>query len=145
MSLLSVVLNVLWVLTGGLWMAIGWFIAAIVMALTIIGIPWARSAFTIARYAFLPFGFRAVPRNQVQGYDDLGTGAVGWVGNLFWLLLAGWWLAICHLVIAVGLAITIVGIPFAWAHLKFAGLSLWPVGKTIVSAERFEFLRIGSR
>lgn len=134
MSPLSLILNILWVITGGLWMAIGWLIAVVVMAITIIGLPWARSAFNIATYTFLPFGRTVLPREEVSG-RDVGTGPLGFIGNLIWLLLAGWWLALGHLLTAIPLAITIIGIPFAWAHLKLAGLSLWPIGRTVVSTE----------
>jgi uncharacterized membrane protein YccF (DUF307 family) len=74
MSLLSLILNILWVLTGGLWMAVAWLIAAVIMAITIIGIPWARAAFNIASYTLLPFGRVAVSREEIRGYEDLGTG-----------------------------------------------------------------------
>jgi uncharacterized membrane protein YccF (DUF307 family) len=104
------------------------------MAITIIGLPWARAAFNIAAYTLLPFGSRAVRRDMVTGESDLGTGLVGLVGNIIWFVLAGWWLALGHLVTAVALAVTIVGIPFAWAHLKLAGIALWPIGKAIVPA-----------
>ena len=134
MSPWSFLLNLLWILFGGLWMAAGWVIAAIVMAITIIGLPWARAAFNIAAYTLLPFGQRAVDRDDYLGREDIGTGAFGFIGNLIWLILAGWWLALGHLLTAVGLAITIVGIPFAWAHLKLAGIALWPIGKMIVPA-----------
>jgi hypothetical protein len=67
----------------------------------------------------------------------------GGIGNLIWLLLAGWWLALGHIITAIGLAITIIGIPFAWAHLKFVPISLWPIGKTIVTSEEAEALRAG--
>jgi uncharacterized membrane protein YccF (DUF307 family) len=143
MSLLNVILNVLWILTGGLWMALAWLVAAAIMAITIIGLPWARAAFNIAIYTFLPFGHVALPRDEVEGREDLGTGPLGMFGNIIWLVLAGWWLALLHLITAVGLAITIIGIPFAWAHLKLAGISLWPIGKTIVSAEEAARLRRG--
>ena len=133
MSLLRLVLNILWIVFGGVWMALGWVIAGVLMAITIVGLPWARSAFTIARYALLPFGFRAVPRALVTGHGDLGTGALGVFGNLVWFLLAGWWLALGHLIAAVALALTIIGLPFAWAHLKLAGLALWPIGRAIVA------------
>ena len=133
MSLLRLVLNILWIVFGGVWMALGWVIAGVLMAITVVGLPWARSAFTIARYALLPFGFRAVPRALVTGHGDLGTGALGVFGNLVWFLLAGWWLALGHLVTAVALALTIIGLPFAWAHLKLAGLALWPIGRAIVA------------
>ena len=134
MQPVSILLNVLWILIGGAWMAFGWLIAAIVMAITIIGIPWARAAFNIAVYTLLPFRSRAVRRDEVTGMEDIGTGPLGVIGNLIWLLLAGWWLALGHLITAVILAVTIIGIPFAWAHLKLAGIALWPIGKVIVPA-----------
>jgi uncharacterized membrane protein YccF (DUF307 family) len=135
MSPISILLNLLWLVCGGLAMAAGWLIAAIIMAITIVGIPWARAAFNIAVYALLPFGYRAVSRAEYVGREDIGTGPLGTLGNLVWLVLAGWWLALGHLIIAIVLAVTIVGIPFAWAHLKLAGLALWPIGKMIVPAE----------
>jgi uncharacterized membrane protein YccF (DUF307 family) len=135
MSALSLLLNVLWILFGGLWMAVGWIIAAVVMAITVVGLPWARAAFNIAVYTLLPFGQRAVSRAEYYGTEDLGTGPLGFLGNVIWLLLAGWWLALGHLVTAILLAVTIVGIPFAWAHLKLAGIALWPIGEIIVPAE----------
>ena len=97
-------------------------------------IPWARAAFNIAVYTFLPFGSRAVRRDEITGEGDIGTGPLGVIGNIIWFILAGWWLALGHLITGVMLAVTIVGIPFAWAHLKLAGIALWPVGKTIVPA-----------
>ena len=130
----SLFLNILWILLGGLWMAAAWLLAAIVMAITIIGLPWARAAFNIAGYTLMPFGQKAVRRDSLTGRHDLGTGLFGVIGNLIWLVLAGWWLAIGHLLTAVALAVTIVGIPFAWAHLKLAGIALWPIGKVIVPA-----------
>lgn len=130
MSPLSLILNVLWIVFGGLWMAAGWVLAAVIMAITIIGLPWARAALIIALYTLLPFGYTVVDRPS----GPVG-GTVGLIGNIIWLVLAGWWLALGHLITALGLAITIIGIPFAWAHLKLAGLSLWPVGKDVVSAE----------
>jgi uncharacterized membrane protein YccF (DUF307 family) len=135
MSLLSLLLNVLWMICGGIYMAVGWLIAAAIMAITIIGIPWARAAFNIAAYTLLPFGHRAVSRADYFGRDDFGTGPFGMLGNIVWLLLAGWWLALGHLITAILLAITLIGIPFAWAHLKLAGLALWPIGKVIVPTD----------
>jgi uncharacterized membrane protein YccF (DUF307 family) len=125
-------LNIAWIVFGGLWMAVGWLIATVIMAVTIIGLPWARAAFNIAMYTLLPFGQTAVSRAEYYGREDTGTGLFGMLGNLIWLVLAGWWLALGHLITAVLLAITIIGIPFAWAHLKLAGLALWPIGKVIV-------------
>ena len=125
MSAMSLLLNVLWLVFGGLEMAIGWLIAAVIMAITIIGLPWARAALTIALYTLLPFGQTVVDR-------PTGAGPLGFIGNLIWLVLAGWWLALGHLIVAILLAVTIIGLPFAWAHLKLAALALWPVGKDVV-------------
>jgi uncharacterized membrane protein YccF (DUF307 family) len=116
-------------------MALGWVIAAFIMAITIVGLPWTRAAFNIAAYTLLPFGQKAVSRADYTGHEDIGTGPLGMLGNLIWFVLAGWWLALAHLITAILLAITIVGIPFAWAHLKLAKLALWPIGKIIVPAE----------
>ena len=132
MPMMSLLLNLLWIIFGGLWMALAWVLAAIIMAITIIGLPWARAAFNIALYTLLPFGQRAVSRAEYTGRDDLGTGPLGVIGNLIWLVIAGWWLTLLHLMTAVLLAITIIGLPFAWAHVKLAGLALWPIGKMIV-------------
>jgi uncharacterized membrane protein YccF (DUF307 family) len=134
MSALSLLLNVLWIVFGGAWMALGWLVAAVIMAITIIGLPWTRAALNIALYTLLPFGQTAVSRAEYYGSEDMGTGPLGLLGNIIWLVLAGWWLALGHLITAILLAVTIVGIPFAWAHLKLAGIALWPIGKTIVPA-----------
>jgi uncharacterized membrane protein YccF (DUF307 family) len=117
MSPISLLLNLLWIVFGGLWMAVGW-----VVAITIIGLPWTRAAFDIAVYTFLPFGHTAVSRATHTGREDLGTSPLGTLGNIIWFVLAGWWLALGHLFFALGQAITIIGLPFAWAHQKLAGL-----------------------
>jgi uncharacterized membrane protein YccF (DUF307 family) len=135
MPLTAFLLNLLWIVFGGLWMALGWVIAAIIMAITIVGLPWTRAVFNIAAYTLLPFGQKAVSRGDYTGHEDIGTGPLGVLGNLIWFVLAGWWLALAHLITAILLAITIIGIPFAWAHLKLAKLALWPIGKIIVPAE----------
>jgi uncharacterized membrane protein YccF (DUF307 family) len=122
-ELLSLILNVLWIVFGGLVMALAWVVAALLMAVSIIGLPWVPAALRIAGYTLLPFG------NRVEDRDD---GPISLLGNIVWFILAGWWLALGHLICALGLAVTIIGIPFAWAHLKLAGLSLAPVGKAIV-------------
>src|SRR4030088_1457541 len=80
MSAMAILLNLLWIAFGGLWMAVGWVIAAIVMAITIIGLPWARAAFNIAAYTLLPFGQKAVSRADYLGRHDIGTGPLGFVG-----------------------------------------------------------------
>ena len=102
MPAVSILLNVLWIVFGGFWMAAGWVVAAIIMAITIIGLPWARAAFNIAAYTLLPFGQQAVRRDSLTGRTDIGTGPLGLIGNLIWLVLAGWWLALGHLATAVG-------------------------------------------
>lgn len=121
---MAVILNILWLVLGGLPMAAGWLLAAAIMAITIIGLPFAPAAFRIAVYSLLPFGHRV---ESGQG------GAFSFLGNVLWLVLAGWWLALGHLILAVGLAVTIIGLPFAWAHLKLARLSLTPVNTIIVA------------
>src|SRR6516165_6264647 len=110
MSPLSILFNLAWIVFGGLWMAVEWLIAAVIMAITIVGIPWARAAFNIAAYTLLPFGQTAVSRADYFGQEDTGTGPLGFLGNLIWLLLAGWWLALGHLLTAILLAVTLIGI-----------------------------------
>lgn len=132
---MNLILNVIWVIFGGLEMAIGWFVVGIIMALTIVGLPWARSAFNIANFHLWPFGREIVDRADMTGEEDLGTGAIGLLGNVIWFLLAGWWLALGHLFFAVLLMITIIGIPFALQHLKLAGMALAPVGKMVVDKD----------
>jgi uncharacterized membrane protein YccF (DUF307 family) len=124
MSPLSLVLNILWLLCGGLAAAFAWLIAAGLMAITIIGLPWSFAALRIAFYTLLPFG------HEMRSHPDAGM--LSTLGNIIWFVLAGWWLAIIHVLLALALAITIIGLPFAWAHLKLAGASLAPVGKEIV-------------
>jgi len=135
MTPMALLLNLLWLFFGGLWMGAAWGLAAIIMAITIIGLPWAKAAFNIAVYTLLPFGYKAVSREDYFGRSDVGTGPLGTIGNIVWLVLAGWWLALGHVLVAIVLAITIIGIPFAWAHLKLAGIALWPIGKIIVPAD----------
>src|SRR5215213_10251450 len=124
MSPVSIILNILWLATGGIAAALGWLIAALIMAITIIGLPWSFAAFRIAWYTLLPFG------QEMRSRPD--SSVLSTLGNVVWFVLAGWWLALGHLILALGLAITIIGLPFAWAHLKLAGASLFPVGKEIV-------------
>lgn len=127
----SLVLNILWLALGGAIAALGWFFAALVMVVTIVGIPFAGAAFANGVYTLWPFGAVAVSRERYYG-DDLGTGLIGFLGNIVWFILAGWWLALGHLFAAAVLAITIIGLPFAWAHLKLAGFALWPIGRSVV-------------
>jgi uncharacterized membrane protein YccF (DUF307 family) len=141
MPVMSLLLNLLWIIFGGLWMALAWVVAAVLMAITIIGLPWTRAALNIALYTLLPFGQRAVSRAEYTGRDDLGSGPLGVIGNLIWLVIAGWWLTLLHLMTAVLLAVTMIGLPFAWAHIKLAGLALWPIGKMIVPSGEPRFGR----
>jgi uncharacterized membrane protein YccF (DUF307 family) len=133
--MIALLLNILWIVFGGLWMALAWALAGVLMVLTIVGLPWAGAAFRIAGYTLLPFGRMVVPRTAVTGREDLGTGALGTIGNVVWLVVAGWWLALAHLATALGLVVTIIGIPFAWAHFKLAVIALWPIGRAVVPTD----------
>ena len=127
--------NIIWFVCGGLVLALAWLVAGIVMAITIVGLPWAKACFVIAQFTLWPFGREALDRRDLTGRSDIGTGFLGFLGNLIWFLVAGLWLAIGHLVSALACAVTIIGIPFAVQHLKLAAVSLAPIGKTIVTAE----------
>src|ERR1700716_2075971 len=81
----SIFLNILWLLLGGVWMAAAWVVAAVIMAITIIGLPWARAAVNIAAHTLLPFGQKAVRRDSLTGRSDIGTGAMGLIGKWTWL------------------------------------------------------------
>ena len=133
--MLRAILNVLWFVLGGVWMGLGWWLAGVVMAISIIGLPWARSCFVIGSFAFWPFGRTAVSRDELTGREDMGTGALGCLGNVVWFVLAGWWLALGHLVAAVANFVTIIGIPFGFQHIKLAAIALAPVGQTVVDVD----------
>ncbi len=120
---MSLLLNIAWMILGGLIAAFGWLVAALLMAISIVGLPWVPAALRIAGYTLLPFG---------QRVEERDPGPLSLLGNIVWFVLAGWWLALGHLLLAIACAVTIIGLPFAWAHLKLAGLSLAPVGKEIV-------------
>jgi len=120
--------NLIWLLFGGLWTAIGWWVAGLLAAITIIGIPFAIAAFRIGTFTLWPFGREIVDR---PGRDEARK-LVGLLANIVWILLGGIWLALAHLFFALLLGITIIGIPFALQHLKLAQLSLAPYGKMIV-------------
>jgi uncharacterized membrane protein YccF (DUF307 family) len=129
---MRLILNIIWLLFGGLWMALGYLAAALISFLLIITIPFGFAALRIASYALWPFGRTIVDK------PTAGTGVL--VGNVVWILLFGWWLAIGHLLSAAAMAITIIGIPLALANLKLIPVSLMPLGKEIVpvgSANQF--------
>ncbi len=130
------ILNILWNVPGlGFVAAFCWALAGCVMALTIIGLPWAKACFTLANYSLAPFGRELVSRRDATGWHSLGTGGLGLLANVVWFLLAGWWLIVLHVAAACASAITIIGIPFAWAHLKLAAAAMAPVGKIVVPTE----------
>ncbi len=133
-SPIALILNLLWLVLGGAVAALGWFVAALVMVVTIIGIPWARAAFDNGVYTLWPFGTKPIGRELLFG-EEIGTGPLGLLGNVIWFLLAGWWLALGHVFAAIALAFTIIGLPFAWAHLKLAGFALWPIGRTLAHSD----------
>ena len=125
--------NFLWFIFGGFFMGLAWWFFGILAFITIIGIPWGKACFVIGQFTFLPFGREAVSRNVLNQKDDIGTGTLGFIGNVIWFIFAGVWLAIGHLGSALACFITIIGIPFGIQHLKLAVISLAPIGKTIVS------------
>lgn len=132
---MSLGLNILWFVFGGLLSGLLWYLAGLIMALTIIGLPWARACFMLGNFNFAPFGRDVVSRKDLSGESDIGTGPLGLIGNVIWFVLFGWLLALSHLFWAVALALTIIGIPFAIQHIKLAGAALFPIGKTVVSNE----------
>ncbi len=142
---MSFLLNVAWVVLGGLLMAVGWFLAGIIAAITIVGLPWAAACFRLGQYSLWPFGREAIRRDLLTGREDLGTGPLGLIGNIVWLLLLGLPLALGHLVAAVACAITIIGIPFAVIHVRLAMLSLAPIGVEIVDRRVADAMRSGWR
>ena len=134
--------NIIWLIFGGIILGLGWAVAGLIMCLTVIGIPWARSCFVISRFTFFPFGRVPISRRELTGENDLGTGSPGVLGNIIWIVLAGWWLALGHLFAAMLTFFTIIGIPFSIQHLKLARITLAPVGIAIVSKqEEAEVLR----
>ena len=141
MTPLSTLLNLLWMLFGGIHMALGWLIAALVMAVTVIGLPFAAAAFRLAHYTLAPFGRTAVSRDDAGLSPSAIGGVAGTVANVLWFVLAGWWLALGHLVTALVLALTLIGIPFAWAHVKLAGLAVWPLGKVVIADGELDTIR----
>src|SRR6266436_2284786 len=108
--------NLIWFVFGGVWMGLGWWLAGLIMAVTIVGLPWARACFVIGNFSFFPFGREAISRKELTGKDDLGTGPLGQIGNIIWLVLFGIWLAIGHLISAIAFFVTIIGIPFGLQH-----------------------------
>lgn len=116
-------------------MGLAWCLFGLLAFISVIGIPWGRACFVIAGFSFFPFGKEAISRAELTQTEDIGTSGMGMLGNIIWFIFAGFWLAIGHLFSAVACFITIIGIPFALQHLKLAGISIAPIGKTIVAKE----------
>ncbi len=129
---MSLIGNIFWFIFGGAVMGLGWWLAGLLAYISIIGIPWGKACFVIGKFAFLPFGKEAISRKHINHKDDIGTGALGSLGNIIWFIFAGLWLAIGHMLSAIACFVTIIGIPFGIQHLKLAGLAIAPIGKTIV-------------
>lgn len=128
--MLRVLLNILWITVGGGGVAaLGYAIGGLVLCLTIVGIPFGLQAFKLARLMLWPFG-----KDVVEDRAAPATGLLGIVLNVLWFAAAGLVTAVAHLGFALSLAVTIIGIPFALQHLKFAILAVFPFGKRIVDA-----------
>ena len=129
---MTLLLNILWFIFGGFAAGLAWVLAGLILAITVVGLPWAGAAFRIAGFTFAPFGRQVIDRQAIAGRTDLGTGSLGFLLNVIWLLLGGWYIALVHIVIGVAQCITIIGIPFGLQHFKLAIIALAPVGKAVV-------------
>lgn len=127
------ILNIIWLVLSGFWLFLGYIAAGILLCVLIITIPWGIASFRIAGYALWPFG-RTVVQKQTSG-------AWAFIGNVIWVILAGWWLALGHIVSGIALCITIIGIPMGIADFKMIPVSLAPLGKEIVSTRQGAFDR----
>ncbi|TFB90054.1 YccF domain-containing protein [Cryobacterium sp. HLT2-28] len=121
---MKTLLNIIWLLLSGVWLFLGYMLAALIMFVLIVTIPWGIAAARIGLYALWPFG------ETVVNTPNAGVGS--FLGNLVWVVLAGWWIALTHLVSGIALCITIIGIPFGIANFKLIPVALLPLGKQIV-------------
>ncbi|MFJ6669982.1 YccF domain-containing protein [Actinosynnema sp. NPDC091369] len=121
---MRLILNLIWLVLSGFWLAVGYVVAGVVCCVLIVTIPWGLASFRIANYALWPFGRTVV--------DRPGAGAPSLLGNVIWIVVAGIWLAIGHVVTGVLLCVTIIGIPLGVANFKLVPVSLMPLGKEIV-------------
>ncbi len=128
---MNAVLNLIWLVLCGVWMAIGYAIAGVVCCILIITIPFGIASFRIANYALWPFG-RTVVRRETAGVGSA-------IGNIIWFVVAGIWLAIGHVLTGVALCLTIIGIPLGIASFKMIPLSLLPLGREIVPSPASSF------
>ena len=124
---MRVILNVIWLVLAGLWMAIAYVLVGIIACILIVTIPFGIASFRIANYVLWPFGRTTVPR------EDAGVGSL--IGNIIWIILFGWELALGHLIAGVALCITIIGIPLGLANFKLIPISLVPLGVRIVRSD----------
>ncbi|MFI9638694.1 YccF domain-containing protein [Micromonospora sp. NPDC051925] len=121
------VLNVLWlILGGGIVLALGYFVAAVICFVLVITIPFGVASLRLASYSLWPFGRTLVTKP--------GAGVPSGLANVLWVLLAGWWLALSHLVAGIALCVTIIGIPFGIANIKLVPAAFWPLGREVVKA-----------
>ncbi|MDQ3677557.1 MAG: YccF domain-containing protein [Actinomycetota bacterium] len=125
---MRLLLNVLWFVLAGLWMAIGYAVAALICFVFIITIPFGIASLRIAMFALWPFGKTVVKRAD--------AGIASGIGNVIWLIFCGWWLALGHVVAGVVLCVTIIGIPFGIANFKLIPVSLLPMGREIVDIDQ---------
>nr|WP_272925401.1 YccF domain-containing protein [Streptomyces sp. SID4921] len=121
-------MNVIWLILCGLWMCLGYIAAGLLLCITIIGIPFGLAAFRIGVYALWPFGYTVVDRHD--------AGGPSLIGNVLWVILAGWWLALGHIFTGIALCVTIIGIPLGIANFKLIPVSLMPFGKEIVRTDQ---------
>lgn len=124
---MRIALNIIWLVVAGFWLAILYVIAALICFVLIITIPFGIAALRIAAFALWPFGSTVVRRPDAGVASD--------IGNVLWLLVAGWWLALAHLVTGIALCVTIIGIPLGLANFKMIPVSLFPLGKEIVPVD----------
>lgn len=117
-------LNVIWFVFAGLWLWVGYTLAGLLCCLLVVTIPWGIASFRLAGYAAWPFGREVVPR------PGAGIGAA--LGNVVWVVVAGWWLALTHLTTGLALCLTIIGIPMGVANFKLVGVALLPLGQQVV-------------
>ncbi|MEV4433609.1 YccF domain-containing protein [Streptomyces sp. NPDC049585] len=125
---MRLILNVVWLVLCGFWMAVGYLVAGLICCLLIVTIPFGIASFRIAAYAFWPFGRTTVERR------DAGAGSL--LGNVIWIVFAGWWLALGHIVTGIALCLSIIGIPLGIANFKLIPISLMPLGREIVPSDR---------
>ena len=135
MGALRLVLNVVWLVLAGFWMAVGYAFAGLICCILIVTIPWGIASFRIAVFTLWPFG-RVIERTPQAGLGST-------LGNVVWFVVAGWWLALGHLFTAAALAITVVGIPLAIANLKLIPVSLTPLGRRIVDTDAVRLFDVG--